>query len=411
MIKQSVIDEIKMAANIVDVISERVHLVRRGSSHIGLCPFHDEKTPSFNVSEAKKSYKCFGCHEGGDVMDFLQEFEGWDFIESITYLGELYGISIEHDYESEKVARLYEVNRIMSKIFTSRKPYRYFSERGIKNSVVDQWSLGWMDKTYYAKIKSEGITIDDLKNTGLLSDNNYHYMLNRVVFPIKDNRGRVIGFGGRTLSKKDKVAKYMNTQNSLIYDKSSALFGISKAKQAIKELNEIVVVEGYTDVISMQENGAMNTASSSGTAFTKKHAAHILRYTNNATFLFDGDESGLNAMIKAAKLAMKEGLNVNVALLPKDEDPDSFCVKTDMPAWISENKLSFVDYYMSQVNTNDAAEMFNKISELLPVIAGMNNPVQIDVYIGVLCTRYKLTPKVIKDKIIEIKKKKIISLL
>ena len=370
MIDQATIDRINDAARIEDVVGDYVTLKRRGVNLIGLCPFHNEKTPSFNVSPAKGIFKCFGCGKGGNAVHFIMEIEQLNYYEALKFLARKYHIEVhEKELTPEEVAArneresLFLVNEYAQKYFTDTLwrhvdgkavGMSYFHERGFRDDIIRKFQLGYSldqrDAFTRAALKA-GYNKDYLVKTGLTMEYDDGRLNDRfrgrVMFPVHSLSGKVVAFGGRVLRKSDKMAKYVNSPESDIYHKSNELYGIYFAKQAIVREDRCYLVEGYTDVISMHQCGIENVVASSGTSLTGGQIRLIHRFTNNVTVLYDGDAAGIKASIRGIDLLLEEGMNIQVLLLPDGDDPDSFAKShnaSDFIAFIKENSTDFIRF-------------------------------------------------------------------
>ena len=334
------------AVRIEEVVSDFVSLKRRGANLLGVCPFHKEKTPSFIVSPAKGIFKCFGCGKAGDSVRFIMEHEHYSYPEALRYLANKYGIIIEEKELSpeELMAqnereKMFNINTFAQQYFSDTMKNNeegqavgmtYFRERGFRDAIIDKFQLGYCLNQRDAFVQyalKNGYSKNLLLNIGLASGNEermYDKYQGRVIFPIHNLTGKVIGFGARILSGDKTKAKYLNSPESEIYNKSQTLYGIYFAKNEISRLDECILVEGYADVLSMHQAGIENTVASSGTSLTIEQIRLIGRYTKNVTILYDGDSAGIHAALRAIDLILEEGLNPRVVLLPPDEDPDSF---------------------------------------------------------------------------------------
>ncbi len=347
MIDKATIDKIFQRVDIVEVISDFVSLTKKGTNYQACCPFHGEKTPSFVVSPARGIYKCFGCGKGGNAISFIMDHENMTYPEALRYAAAKYGIEIEErELSSEEIAQRSERESMMQitayaaqyfqqKLHNSTEgrnvALTYFRQRGISDQSIEKFQLGYCTSEYDLFSRSsieQGHKEQHLVSTGLtiLRDGGGYYdrFTGRVMFPIHSISGRVIAFGGRTLSTEKKVAKYLNSPESEIYHKSSALYGIFQAKGAIVRQNKCILVEGYTDVISLHQSGIENVVASSGTSLTEGQIALIRRFTNNITIIYDGDSAGIKASMRGINMVLREGLNVRIVPLPEGEDPDTF---------------------------------------------------------------------------------------
>ena len=345
-IDRAFIDNLLSRIDIVEVINDRVRLKQHGNNHKGLCPFHAENTPSFIVSSSKQFYHCFGCGASGDVINFIKEYEGLTFVETVEKLSLLANIKIPEtsDTKYDNHNKLLKINNFVLSIFENNlkknvNALNYLKSRNISEKEIEFFNIGFANDGWdnitktlkEKKITKEGIEL------GLLTENNnkiYDRFRNRIIFPIKNTMGNVIAFGGRLLDSKNnntnlsEPAKYINSPESKLFYKSSQIYGLFEARQSISKANRIIVVEGYTDVIALHINGFKNVVATLGTAFTKSHLNKILRYTKNITFCFDGDKAGKSAAWKALVNSLSEIrdiINIEFIFLPDGKDPDQLC--------------------------------------------------------------------------------------
>ena len=372
MIDQPTIDRILDAAQIYDVVSDFVTLRKRGVNYVGLCPFHDDKTPSFYVSPAKGLCKCFACGKGGNAVHFIMEHEQMSYPEALKYLAKKYGIEIkERELSSEEkiaqsereslfivnnFARDYFQNILKNHVDERSIGMAYFRSRGFRDDIIEKFQLGYCTESHDALAQEalkKGYKKDYLVKTGLCYETDDHRLRDRfwgrVIFPVHTLSGKVVAFGGRVLAGATKgvKVKYVNSPESEIYHKSNELYGIYFAKQAIVKQDRCFLVEGYTDVISMHQSGIENVVASSGTALTPGQIRMIHRFTNNMTVLYDGDAAGIKASIRGIDMLLEEGMNIKVCLLPDGDDPDSFARKhnaTEFQAFIQENETDFIRF-------------------------------------------------------------------
>lgn len=364
-IPQEKVDEIRGASDVVDVISTFVRLKKRGKDYLGLCPFHQEKTPSFSVSPTKQMFYCFGCHRGGDVVKFIMEYEKASYVEALEILAERAGITItrtEESYESaNETEKLYTVMSFAARTFfnnltkTTEGEFalKYFRERGFTNQTMTMFGLGYSLRGWEALINQaheDGVGLDSLEKVGLIKrrddGSNYDTFRGRAMFPIFNTTGRVIAFGARKLYEDDNLGKYINSSENPIYHKSKVLYGLSQAKEAIRSRDFVVMVEGYADLISVFQAGTKNIVASSGTALTSEQIQLISRYTKNITLVYDADSAGANAMLRGVDLILEGGLDVRVVQLPEGDDPDSFVKKNGGEEFeeLLKRAVSFIDF-------------------------------------------------------------------
>jgi len=379
VIKQEVVDKILDAARIEEVVGDFVDLKKRGTSLIGLCPFHNEKTPSFNVSVSKGIYKCFGCGAGGDAVRFVMEHEKYSYPEALKYLAQKYHIEVEETERTpeqlaaqDKRESLFIVTNWAGKFFRDTLwdteegqaiGLNYFKERGYREDIIRKFELGYSPEAWtalYDRAKAEGYKDEFLEATGLIIRKDdggvYDRFRGRVMFPIHNLTGRVLGFGGRTLKTDKKTPKYVNSPESEVYHKSDVLYGLYFAKKAILDADHCYLVEGYADVLSMHQAGVENVVASSGTSLTVGQVRLISRYTKNVTILYDGDEAGIKASLRGTDMLLEEGLNVKVLLFPDGNDPDSYVHRfgsTAFKQYLAEHQQDFI-FYKTHVLLRDA---------------------------------------------------------
>lgn len=398
MIDQLTIERIQTAAQIADVVSDFVTLRKRGVNYVGLCPFHEDKTPSFYVSPAKNICKCFACGEGGTPVHFVMKHEQLSYTDALKFLAKKYGIEIhekeltdEQKQVQDDRESMFILNSFAQKIFESNLfenlegksvGLSYFKERGFREDIIRKFKLGYSleqkDAFSQQAIKT-GYKLKYLEKTGLTitGDNNYvaDRFRGRVMFPVHTLSGKVVAFGGRILKKDEKAGKYLNSPESEIYHKGNELYGIYFARQAMVKYDKCFLVEGYTDVISMHQAGIENVVSSSGTALTHGQIRLIHRFTENITVLYDGDAAGIKAALRGIDLLLEEGMNIKIVLLPEGEDPDSYARKQNATAfieYIKSNETDFVRFKTSlliQEAGNDPIKKAHLINEIVDTIA------------------------------------------
>ena len=372
MIDHGTIDRIMDAAQIVDVVSDFVTLRKRGVNYVGLCPFHDDKTPSFYVSPSKGLCKCFACGKGGNVVHFIMEHEQLSYPEALKWLAKKYHIEIQEKEltDEQKLAQseresLFVVNQWARDYFQhilknheegKSVGMAYLRNRGFRDDIIEKFQLGYCTESHDAMGKEalqKGYKKEFLVKTGLCYETDDHRLRDRfwgrVIFPVHTLSGKVVAFGGRVLASATKgvKVKYVNSPESDIYKKSNELYGIYFAKQAIVKQDRCFLVEGYTDVISMHQSGVENVVASSGTALTPGQIKLIHRFTNNMTILYDGDSAGIKASLRGIDMLLEEGMNIKVCLLPDGEDPDSFARQhnaTEFQAYIKEHETDFIRF-------------------------------------------------------------------
>ncbi|MEE2931654.1 MAG: DNA primase [Bacteroidota bacterium] len=396
MIPKDIIDKIFESSNVEEVISDFVQLKKRGVNMIGLCPFHNEKTPSFTVSPSKGIYKCFGCGKGGNSVNFIMEHEHYSYPEALKYLAKKYNIEFEEEnITPEQIEKSNDKNNLFilsdfanhyyqSNLWDNNegKTYAltYLKERGYSESVIKLFGLG------YALKQKDSLTKHSLSSSfeekylieSGLSINFKNNMLDRfkerIMFPIHSFTGRILGFGGRTLNKNEK-AKYLNSPESLIYHKSKILYGIYFAKQEIAKKNNCFLVEGYTDVISLYQKGIKNVVSSSGTALSKNQIKLIQRFTKNITLLFDADPAGIKASFRSINLILGEGMNVKLILFPDQEDPDSYAKKlssAEIASFLQKSSQDFITYKTQILTDSIQNDPVKRVSAIKDVVKSIS---------------------------------------
>ena len=410
MIDRETVDRIFAAANIVDVVSDFVTLKKRGTNYMACCPFHNEKTPSFVVSPAKGLFKCFGCGKGGNAVTFVMEHENMTYPEALKYVAKKYGIEVqerelspeeEHrndDRESMMVVESYAAEYFAKALHETPEGQNigiaYFRERGFSDATMLKFGLGYCPAggdTFTRQALKEGYKEEFLIGTGLTikrEDGSYYDRFStRVIFPIHSISGRVIAFGGRTMRTDKKVAKYLNSPESEIYHKSDVLYGIYQAKRAITQQDCCILVEGYTDVISMHQSGVENVVASSGTSLTEGQIRLISRFTKNVTVIYDGDSAGIKASLRGIDMILREGLNVRTVLLPDGDDPDSFAQKhnaTELQDFLlthEEDFISFKTHLLLAEAQGDPLKKAALISDIVQSISVIPNEITRSVYI------------------------------
>lgn len=408
MITPDTISRITDAARIEEVIGEFVSLKKRGTNHIGLCPFHNEKTPSFSVSPSKGIYKCFGCGAAGDSITFLKQHEHYTYPEALTWLAKKYNIEIEETEsspeqkaEAGQIESLYIVTAFASGYFEEQlhnSPegqalgVSYFRERGFSADTIKKFKLGYCpeDGDVFTKNAFEnGYKLEFLEKAGLTKTRDgehYDGLRGRVIFPIHNLSGRVIAFGARTLKTDKKIPKYINSPENEIYHKGNVLYGIFYAKKTITEKDNCILAEGYTDVISLHQSGIENAVASSGTSLTQDQIRLIRRYTDNITILYDGDTAGIKASFRGIDLILEEGMNVKALLFPDGEDPDSFSKKIsreELLEFIKKNSKDFIDFktdlLFAEVK-NDPLKRAEIIRDLIETVALIPEPIKLSEY-------------------------------
>ena len=430
-IPETKIEEIRTAANAVDIISEYVQLRKRGKNYVGLCPFHNEKTPSFTVSDEKQIFHCFGCHTGGNVFKFLMEYKKISFVEAVQELAEQLGIPLEYEesqgYEEQQSEQetLYDVSTEAAKYFLNNLlndvegegVRKYLQERNIKTQTIRAFGLGytlrgWENFINFAKGKT--IDLDRAVKLGLIgkSDDGRYYdkLPGRLIFPIFSPNGRVVAFAGRILDPHEKGAKYINSPESLIYSKSKILYGLSFAKDEIRRLNKAILVEGYMDLISLYQSGIKNVVAVSGTALTDDQVQLLSRYTKDVVLLFDSDTAGIKASMRSIEVLLKQDMEVKIVSLPEGEDPDSYVNKFGKDKFddLMKRAENFIEYqtryYDSLGKLNDPASAAEAIRDLVKSLILIRDELKRNLLIKNIAKKFNL-----REKLLETELNKIIS--
>ena len=426
MIPKETVDQILDTARIEEVIGDFVTLKRRGSSFVACCPFHNEKTPSFHVTPSKGIYKCFGCGKAGSAVGFVMEHEHMTYPEALRYLARKYNIEVKEEEETaEQIAARQRSESLMAVSEFARQyfcdqlkegegravGYRYYRNRHIEDSTIEQWSLGWapsgrsalVDAARAAGYKDEYLVAAGLaiqQEDGTLTDK----FRERVMFPIHSVSGRVIAFSGRTL-KADNPAKYVNSPETEIYIKSRNLLGIYFAKGEMARQDRCILVEGNVDVVMMHQMGITNVVASCGTALTEEQVRLIKKFTENVTIMYDGDKAGLHAAIRAISLILKEGMNPRVVFLPDGDDPDSFSQKhtlEEIQDYIRDHEqdgISFKTNLLLEEAGDDPLKKANLINEIADTVADIPDAIKRQVYVDTVARQFNIESDIIQDRV------------
>jgi DNA primase len=431
-IPENKIEEIRTAADIVDVISEFVQLRKRGKNFIGLCPFHTEKTPSFTVSEDKQIFHCFGCHAGGNVFKFLMEYEKISFIEAVQEIAARVGVNLEYEEDTSgkdsEQELLYEINVQAARYFSDNLlnspegevARKYFQERKIKPQTMRSFGLGfalngWENFVEFAK--SQKIDLERAVQLGLIGQQKdgrlFDKFSDRIIFPIFSANGRVIAFAGRILENREAAAKYLNSPESLIYVKGRVLYGLSFSKDDIRKLDKAILVEGYMDLISLYQNGIKNVVAVSGTALTEDQVQLLSRFTKNVVLLFDADTAGIKASMRSIELLLKQDMEIKIATLPPGEDPDSYINKFgkedfDEQIQRAQNFLEYqTGYFESQGFFEDHQKMAEAIRELVRILALIDDELKRNLLLKSIAKKFNLREKLLETELEKVLKSKV----
>ena len=393
----NIVDEIKSRCNIVDVIGRVVPLKKSGSNFKGVCPFHNEKTPSFVVSETKQIFTCFGCGATGDVIAFVKRYYNLEFRGAVEMLAREYGISLDGAFRSNRNKdELYEINRQAARFFykamreKSNKGYTYMKNRGISEEIMNKFGIGYADDGWtslYDFLRAAGVAEKKMLELGLISkskDRCFDKFRDRVIFPIINTAGKVIGFGGRIIG--DGEPKYLNSQESGIFQKKNNLYGLNLARKDVSREDSIVLVEGYMDVVSLYQAGVRNVSASLGTALTENQARLIKRYTRNVVLSYDSDQAGQNAAMRGIDILYREGLRARVLRVSDGKDPDEFIRKNGRGAFydLMDNALPYGDFKLefakAGYDLDDEQQKLDFLRDAVGILQSMK-PVEADFYI------------------------------
>lgn len=394
MISPATIQQITSRIDIIDVVGEYVKLKKRGTNYLGVCPFHNEKTPSFTVSPAKEIFKCFGCGKSGNTITFLMEHEKFSYVEALKWLAARYHIEVEETETSPEQKllvqtsdSLYIINKFAQQFFSEQLyntdegkdiALSYLRERGFRDEVLNKFQVGYNPDsrdTLTRALLANQFNRELLPKTGLVSLRNNEELVDnyrgRIIFPIHGVTGKIIGFGARVIGKSDRGPKYINTPENEVYSKSKILYGTYFARMAIDKANECLLVEGYTDVVSLHQAGIENVVASGGTSLTTEQLRLIKKYTNNLTIIYDGDSAGVKAALRGLDMALEESLNVRLVLIPDNEDPDSYVNKVGARAFnefVAASKKDFIIFQL-EVMLKEAGSDVTKKSDVVNQIA------------------------------------------
>lgn len=420
---KDVIEEIKVRNDISEVISDYIQLRPSGSNYKGLCPFHNEKTPSFHVSTSKQIYKCFGCGEGGDVISFIMKVENLEFMDAVKFLANRCGIEINTNIDEntkkklEKIKRFQEIHVVAARFFyinlmqKNNTGYKYLIKRGLDEKTIKSFGLGYSldswDSLKNFLLKS-GYSIEEIKECGLVGqskkNNNYFDKFrNRVMFPIFDYKGNVIGFGGRVLD--DSLPKYLNSEDTIIFNKRYNLYGLNFARKHIGNSRTLILVEGYMDLISMYQYGVKNVVATLGTALTDAQGQLIKKFADNVVLSYDSDQAGINASLRAINILEKCNLKAKVLDLGKSKDPDEFVRANGLDEMLKKvenasDALKFrLDTLYSSHDQSNPEETVEFLQKAVNILSYIKSPIELDFYIKYLSELTKTAPEVIRSEL------------
>ena len=426
-IPEHTIEEIRNSASIVDLISSYVQLRKRGKNFIGLCPFHQEKTPSFTVSEEKQIFHCFGCHTGGNIFKFLMEYKSISFLEAVQEIAEAVGITLnfqEDKFSSSdsELEKYYDINILAAKYFSDNLlkseageiARDYLLKRNIKSQSQKLFGLGYALNDWEGFVKhaqNNQIDLEDAKLLGLIDSKDggkyYDKFRGRIIFPIFSPNGRVIAFGGRVFQGEENIAKYLNSPESSIYLKRKSLYGLYHSKDEIRKLNKAIMVEGYMDLIALYQHGIKNVVASSGTSLTEDQVRLLSRYTKNITVIFDADDAGTKAAMRSIEILLRQDFDVNVLSLPKGEDPDSFVNEFGKEHFeeVLKTSQNFLEFQTSQFEAEgmfeDPITETEAIRALVKTAAFVNDELKRNLLIKSISRKFNLREKILEKELIK----------
>lgn len=427
-IPEDKIEEVRSSADIVDLISGFIQLKRRGKNYIGLCPFHQEKTPSFTVSPDKQIYHCFGCHAGGNVFKFLMDYKNISFVESVQEVAESLGIEIEaesghYDKQQGELEILYETNLTAARYFVNnlvnstegKTALKYLKERGLEKKTITAFGVGYALPGWdnFVRFAAENkIDLSKAYDLGLIdrkSNNDYYDKFrSRIIYPIQSTNGRIVGFGGRITEKSDNVAKYLNSPESKIYSKRKILYGLFHSKEEIRKLDQAILVEGYMDIIALYQHGIRNTVASSGTALTDEQVQLLSRFTRNVIVLFDADTAGKKAAQRSIETFLKHDFSIKVLTLPEGEDPDSFVNRFGKDRFTEEvaKAENFLEYrvgtFRSEGAFDDPDKQTDAIREIVRILSFINDELKRNSHLKYISEKFKLREKLLENELLKV---------
>ncbi|WP_027338674.1 DNA primase [Halonatronum saccharophilum] len=421
------IEQVRLSNDIIDLISDYTKLEVGGKSYKGLCPFHEEKTPSFNVNPTEQLYYCFGCGAGGDIFNFVMDIEGLNFVEAVQNLADRAGISVAKNQDEKKLRKkrdekreLIEIHNLATRFYNyllvdsdyGEVAKGYLQERGFDSKVMDNFKLGFAPDRWqglYKFLKNKGYSDGILDKSGLVIPRKkgkgyYDRFRNRVIFTIFNHRGDAIGFGGRIIDE-DDYPKYLNSPETIIFDKGKNLYGLNWAKRSIQKSNEAIIVEGYTDLLRAHQLGIENVVASLGTALTNNQAKLLKRYANVVYIAYDSDTAGEKATLRGLDVLKKEGLNVKVITLPEGEDPDDFLKSKGKVAFeeLKASSSSLMEFKINKIleesNFKDIDAKVGVVEEIVALLSRLNNQVEIEEYSKVVANKLNIGIDIIKQEI------------
>jgi DNA primase len=436
MIPQEIIDEVRERSDIVEIASQYLRLKKTGKNYKALCPFHTEKTPSFVISPERQIFHCFGCGAGGNAFNLVMKLENMDFVSALKALAQKVGVKIPQSFSPEEARgikerkKLYEINEVAAKFYEQvlkkggegKKAYKYLRERKLKEETINKFRLGYAPDSWDSLLKNfktKGISLELAERVKLISPSRegegyYDYFRKRIIFPIFDLKGRVVAFGGRVLG--ESLPKYLNSPETSLFNKGNLLYGLNFVQSEIRSLDQAIIVEGYMDVLTAQQEGLPNVVASLGTSLTPGQAGLLSRYTNQVIIAYDPDTAGEIATLRGFDLLLERGMKVKVLSLPEGEDPDKF-IREKGKKEFSKNltsSLSLLDYRFHLVfSHSDASSVEGKVKiveELLPTLARISNSIEQKAWVKKLSERLKVEEVLILRDLAKVGQGKLLSL-
>ncbi|MBI3581251.1 MAG: DNA primase [Nitrospinae bacterium] len=414
---REVIDQVRDAVDVVELISSYVHLKKSGANFVGLCPFHAEKSPSFTVSPSKQFYHCFGCGEGGNAISFVMKRESLGFVEAVEFLANRAGITLPKRHEEPKeYSRIYEINKLAADFFRSKladsPAAAYASRRGLSPETLQKFRIGYAPDAWdscLGHLLSKKVGESEVENAGLAKKSSAGNLIdrfrNRMMFPISDERERVVGFGGRTLAEDDKGPKYLNSPETPVYFKGRVLYGLDRAGQAVRKKDQVMIVEGYMDLVALHQAGVENAVATSGTAFTEGQCRLLRRYTSNFVMVFDGDEAGKKAAARATEAAAAQGIRPSVVMLPTGKDPDDVVREGGAKAFLEmvRDAKPYMTYLIDQAcakhDMTTGEGRADAARSVLPELAALRDPLERASCVGYLSQKTGISAEKIEARL------------
>ena len=412
-IPEQVIEQIRNTADIVEIISSYIELKKRGRNFFGLCPFHGEKTPSFSINPERQIYKCFGCGVGGGVINFIMEIEGMEFVDAVKFLGDQYSIDIQiqepKGRSKDFISELFNTHEITSKIFFNNfgteeglKALEHLESRGLKKEIIKKFKLGYSlnnKNNLLLKLRELNISTETMKQSGLFIDTESGYIdrfRGRIIFTISNSSGKACAFAGRIFNK-DDMAKYINSPETPIYNKSNTLYGLHETKNIIRQMKSVIVVEGYLDFLQLYQSGIHNIVALSGTAFTENHGIQLKRFCNKIFLAYDGDKAGRSSAIRAGYILLRIGLNPSIINIPDGLDPDDWIRTKGKDPFLNalDNSEKIISFHYNNFDKDDFSYSMKAkfVNDVINELVQISNPVDRELHCRDLSSIVGITPE------------------